>query len=129
MRKTTSEHRTIRVLVDGANWLAEAVEKILSGHADMKLIGPSARTLALVRRSRRADVVVTSLADTAGRQKYQRMFFGRSGVPIVAISRDRKRVEVYDRGLVRQVDFPHLATAIREVAQHRGARVPPPASE
>ena len=121
--------RMIRVLVDGADWLAEAVEKTLDGHSDMQLLGPSARSLTLVGRSHRADVIVTSLSSTAVRQKYRTMFFGQSGVPIVAISRDRKRVEVYDRWLLSQVDFPHLAAAIREVAHHRERHVLPQESE
>ena len=122
MRDTTVETRAIRVLVDGADWLAEAVEKTLDGLPDMELIGPTPRKLTLVGRHERADVIVTSLTSAALRQKYRTMFFGQDGVPIVAISEDRQRVEVYDRWLIRQVDFPHLAAAIREVA-HRERNV------
>ena len=128
MRDTAVEKRAIRVLVDGADWLAEAVEKTLEGLPDMELIAPSVRRLTLVGRSDQADVIVTSLTSAAVRQKYRTMFFGQTGVPIVAISKDRQRVEVYDRWLIREVDFPHLAAAIREVA-HRERNVLPQQSE
>jgi hypothetical protein len=129
MQDSVPPSRTIRVLVDGADWLTEAVRKSLGRQPDMRLVAPSEHTYTLVGSSRSVDVVVTSLSDNTVQQRYRAMFFERSGVPVVAISEDRKRIEVYDRWVMRHVDFPQLAATIREVAHDYDEHALPKQSE
>ena len=120
MPNTAAARRTIRVLVDGADWLADAVKKTLGGQPDMTVVAPAALSLVPSRHPPPADVVVTSLAGNAVQQRHRAMLFDPLGVPLVAISEDRKRVEVYARRIIRAVDFQQLAAAIREVARRDG---------
>jgi hypothetical protein len=110
--------RPIRVLVDGTDWLTDAVKKTLKDQPDMQLVDETSSTIAAPRRTR-VDVVVTSLHDTDVQWKHRAQFFTSSGVPLLAISEDRSRVEVYDRWVIPEIGLEKLAAAIREVARHQ----------
>lgn len=110
--------RPIRVLVDGTDWLTDAVKKTLKDQPDMQLVDDGATPTTVSRRTR-VDVVVTSLQDASVQWKHRAQFFTSSGVPVLAISEDRSRVEVYDRWVIREIGFEKLAAAIREVARHQ----------
>lgn len=125
MQNVAATPRAIRVLVDGTDWLADAVKQTLRHQPDMRLVGDRARAESpMANRMHRVDVIVTSLQESAVQWKHRAMFFASSGVTLLAISEDRSRVEVFDRWVIREVGLERLAAAIREVARHKG--VPDP---
>jgi len=116
--RTPSE---IRVLVHGANYVFEAVERSLDGLNDIRVVEGPERRLRLVDTSDdpRPDVVVTSLSDQETQRRYQAAFFTKAGVPFIAISKDSRRLRVYDQWEIREVGIDQLAAAVRELARHK----------
>jgi hypothetical protein len=127
MSHDTAADRPIRVLVDGTGWLADAVRRSLGDQPDMQLVDGGSSPAPRAKRGNRVDVVVTSLHNATVHWKHRTGFFTDSGVPLLAISEDGTRVEVYDRWLIPEVGLATLAAAIRDVARHQQvADVPSP---
>ena len=119
MAHNTAASRPIRVLVDGPDWFTDAVKKSLKDQADMQLVEEHPVPTPLPARRNRVDVVVTLLNDSDVQWRHRAQFFTSSGVPLLAISEDRSRVEVFDRWVIPRVGLEELAAAIRQVTRHQ----------
>ena len=65
---------------------------------------------------RPVDVVVTSSTTTDLAPQFQALLFGSNPLPIVAISVDGTRIDVYGRAITHGVGIDGLARLIREAA-------------
>ena len=114
--------RAVRiVLVELRGLMADFVKLAITGQPDMELVDEllSATDLSAVLRERDVDVVVTALASPQLPLEYQALPFGAMPVCVVAISRDRRDVEVYERRVIREIAREQLIDVIRTVGQHR----------
>jgi hypothetical protein len=115
----------IKVLIAGVpNLLAAVVRKAVNEEPDMEVVaelGP-AELLALESRGR-VDVVVTASATTDLAPQFRELLFGPLSVPVVAISVDGKRVDVYGRSVTRGGGIEGLASSIRDAVTRSRPRV------
>jgi hypothetical protein len=66
------------------------------------------------------DVVVTSLSGAQLPAAYQHLIFRIPSVPVVAISPERRHLEVYGRTVIRDVALDQLVDLIRSLARTPG---------
>ena len=118
MSRATPDAR-IEVLVAGLDGLlAGFVAEALESHPDIHVHRESAHSLSIVGAHTQPDVLITSLSTDAPEWRHREQFFGDTGVPMIAISADRTRAQVYHRWVVRDVELGQIVTAIRQVAGH-----------
>jgi DNA-binding NarL/FixJ family response regulator len=106
---------TIKVLIaEVPALLAAVVRQAVDEESDMTVVEQVATTEQLRQALHRpVDVVVTSSSTTALAQ-FQALLFGPTPLPIVVISRDGARIDVYGRSVTRGVGIDDLARLIRE---------------
>jgi len=112
----------IKVLLAGVPaLLASVVCHTVNEERDMAVVGQigSAEDLAGALRQP-VDVVVTAVPNPELQPVLQALLFGPEPVPIVTISFDGERVDVYDRSITRGGGIHGLTTLIR--AAVTGAR-------
>jgi DNA-binding NarL/FixJ family response regulator len=115
----------IRILLVGAPGLLGAVVRaVIQTQADMAIVAEPDRPEELIAAAaaREFDVVVTPALGLPENTVLQRLLFGSAGVPIVAVSPDGRDLQLYARGLVREVGPDRLAAAIREAAMQLTTR-------
>ena len=107
---------TIKVLIaEVPALLAAVVRQAVDEELDMKVVEQVATTEELGKALHRPfDVVVTSSSTTALTPQFQALLFGPTPLPIVVISRDGARIDVYGRSVTRGVGIDGLARLIRE---------------
>lgn len=125
MQGRRSGSRPIRILLaDLPGLLAGVVKSAVAMQTDMQIVaevrgdpgtdgGPVATSI---------DVVVTTLSDSRVTVGYQGLLFADQHIPLVALSPDGERVEVYARRVVREVALHELVAVIRDVAAPGEAR-------
>jgi hypothetical protein len=113
---------TIKVLIaEVPALLAAVVRQAVDEESDMTVVEQVATTEELRKALHRpVDVVVTSSSTTALAPQFQALLFGSTALPIVVISRDGARVDVYGRSITEGVGNDGLPHLIREAVA--GAR-------
>jgi hypothetical protein len=97
------------------------VRQAVDEESDMTVVEQVATTEELRKALHRpVDVVVTSSSTTALAPQFQALLFGSTALPIVVISRDGARVDVYGRSITEGVGNDGLPHLIREAVA--GAR-------
>jgi hypothetical protein len=114
--------KPIKVVIAGVpNLLAAVVRKAVNEESDMAVLAEFGATELLTRESRAlVDVVVTASATNDLPSQYRELLFGPMPVPVVAVSVDGKRINVYSRQVTRCGGIEGLVCSIREaVARSR----------
>jgi hypothetical protein len=108
--------KPIKVVIAGVpNLLAAVVRKAVSEEPDMEVLAELGATEPLAPESRAlVDVVVTASATSDLPWQYRELLFGPIPVPVVAVSIDGKRIDVYSRMVTRGGGIEGLARSIRE---------------
>jgi hypothetical protein len=109
------------VLAEVPGLIADLVKEVVLAQADMRIVAevPTANALERAAKSGGIDVVVTATASEHLPMSYQHLVFSASRIPVLAISGDGRRVDVYDRQIVREVSPQQLVEMIRNVAEGR----------
>jgi DNA-binding NarL/FixJ family response regulator len=112
--------------VEVTGLLAALVKEPILKQSDMMIVDevPRAENLGRIVAEKDVDVVLTSLSGMQVPTAYQNLVFSFPHVAVVAISADRRRVEVYDRKVVREkvvreVAPEQLLEVIREAVHNR----------
>jgi hypothetical protein len=107
------------VLAELPGLISDLVKRALLERPDIKVVREIGATCdpGEAVEAEDFDVVVTSIHGSAIPDRYQRLVFGPPHVAVVAISADGRRVEAYDRKVIREVGLEQLVDVIREVAQ------------
>jgi DNA-binding NarL/FixJ family response regulator len=104
--------------------LAAVVRQTVDEQSDMTVVGqvesPEEFRNALHQP---VDVVVTSSPGTELKAHFQALLFGRAPLPIVTISVDGSRIDVYGRSTTRAVGIGGLACQIREAVARAQPRL------
>jgi DNA-binding NarL/FixJ family response regulator len=101
--------------------LAAVVRQAVDEEPDMTVVEQVGSSEELQRALHRPiDVVITSSTTTELGPRFQALLFGSDPLPIVAISLDGARVDVYGRAITHGVGVERLAGLIREAVA--GAR-------
>jgi hypothetical protein len=111
------------VLAEMSGLTGEFVRAALGKQRDMTIIREvrTSDELVMTGPGAEVDVVVTSLAGAQLPAAYQRLIFRIPSVPVVAISPDRRHLEVYGRTVVPDVALDQLVDLIRSLARTPGA--------
>jgi len=111
----------IRIMLEGVPGLmADLVRREVLAQSDMTIVRPRGMDGPGEAGAQDGfDVLVTSLSGPRVPDRYQRLLFEHPHVTLVAISQDGRRVEVFDRQVVREITLEHLVDVIREVARAR----------
>jgi hypothetical protein len=108
----------IRVVLAGIPGLtAGLVRRCVLGQSDISIVGElrNAEDLAALARGQPIDVVVTARSREGVPMPCQRLLFGTTAVPVIAIDSEG-RLEVYDRRVLREAALDELLAEIRRVA-------------
>ena len=115
----------IRVLIaEVPALLASVVQHTLNGESDMTVVeqvGSAGELLEALRRP--VDVVVTASPTSELRPQFQALLFGDTPLPIVTISLDGKRIDVYGRSITRGGGIEGLTGLIREAVAAARPRI------
>jgi hypothetical protein len=122
-RHDTAE--SIKVLIAGVpNLLAAVVRKAVNEEPDMEVMAELSSTEGLAPESLGlVDVVVTSSATGDLPPQFRELLLGPLSVPVVAVSVDGKRIDVYSRSVTRGGGIERLALSIREAVTRSRPRV------
>jgi hypothetical protein len=115
----------IKVLIAGVPaLLAAVVRNVVSEEPDMEVVGElgTGDPLALAMQGL-VDVVVTASATADLAPPFRELLFGPTPVPVVVISVDGKRIDVYGRSVSKGGGIEGLARSIREAVTKSGQRV------
>ena len=115
-----SDPRPIRILLaELPGLLAGVVRSAVEAQVDMQIVAEMRGVVgaAGVAGAASIDVVVTTLSGSQVPAAYQRVLFDHQHIPLVALSADGERVEVFARRVVRQVALHELVAVIRDVAR------------
>jgi hypothetical protein len=106
----------IKVVIAGMpNLLAAVVRKAVNEESDMAVLAELGATELLTPESRElVDVVVTASATSDLPSQYRELLFGPMPVPVVAVSVDGKRINVYSRQVTRGGGIEGLTRSIRD---------------
>ncbi len=117
--------KLIKVVIAGMpNLLAAVVRKAVNEESDMAVLAELGVTELLTPESRAlVDVVVTASATSDLPSRYQEMLFGPMPVPVVAVSVDGKRINVYSRQVTRGGGIEGLTRSIRDAVSRSRPRV------
>jgi hypothetical protein len=117
--------KLIKVVIAGMpNLLAAVVRKAVNEESDMAVLAELGATELLTPESRAlVDVVVTASATSDLPSRYQEMLFGPMPVPVVAVSVDGKRINVYSRQVTRGGGIEGLTRSIRDAVSRSRPRV------
>lgn len=115
----------IKVLIAGVpNLLAAVVRKAVNEEPDMEVVAELGSAEPLAPESRGlVDVVVTASTTTDLAPRFRELLFGPLPVPVVAISVDGKRIDVYGRSVTQGGGIEGLACSIREAVTRSRPRV------
>jgi hypothetical protein len=107
---------TIKVLIAGMpGLLASVVRETLDAEHDMKVVGQVATIDGLSGALRHPiDVVVTTSTATGVSDRLKALLFGPSPLPLVAISADGSRIDVYGRSVTHGQGLDGLTGLIRD---------------
>ena len=110
--------KLIKVVIAGVpNLLAAVVRKAVNEEPDMVVLAELSATEPFAPDSRAlVDVVVTASATSDLPLQYRELLFGPMPVPVVSVSVDGKRIDVYSRVVTRGGGIEGLANSIREAA-------------
>jgi hypothetical protein len=115
----------IKVLIaEVPGLLALVVRHTVDGERDMRVVEQigSARELGQALH-RPVDVVVTSSATSELRPEFQALLFGPTPLPIVTISQDGERIDVYGHSVTRGGGIEGLTELIRDAVAAARPRV------
>lgn len=117
--------KPIKVVIAGVpNLLAAVVRKAVNEESDMAVLAEFGATELLTPESRAlVDVVVTASATNDLPSQYRELLFGPMPVPVVAVSVDGKRINVYSRQVTRGGGIEGLVCSIREAVARSRPRV------
>ena len=117
--------KLIKVVIAGMPiLLAAVVRKAVNEESDMAVLAELGATELLTPESRAlVDVVVTASATSDLPSRYQEMLFGPMPVPVVAVSVDGKRINVYSRQVTRGGGIEGLTRSIRDAVSRSRPRV------
>lgn len=103
------------VIAEMPGLLAAVVRSTLSEESDMEVVAHVATSeeLAVVLR-RPVDVVVTASTTEGLSPAFRMLLFGSTPVPVVAISPDGTRIDVYGRSVMHGEGLQGLTSLIRE---------------
>jgi hypothetical protein len=106
----------IKIVIAGMSGLLGAVVRsTLSEESDMEVVAQVSSSEALaVELGRPVDVVVTVSASGELSPVFQRLLFGPTPLPVVAISPDGKRIDVFGRSVIHGEGLAGLTNLIRE---------------
>jgi DNA-binding NarL/FixJ family response regulator len=106
----------IRILIaEVPALLAAVVRQAVDEESDMTVVEQVGSPEELHEALHRPiDIVITSLTATELGPQFQALLFGSDPLPIVAISLDGTRIDVYGRATTRGVGIDGLARLIRE---------------
>ena len=112
----------IRVLIaEVPALLASVVRHTLNGERDMTVVEQVGTASELSEALHRpVDIVVTASPTSELRPQFQALLFGDAPLPVVTISLDGKRIDVYGRSITRGGGIEGLTGLIREAVA--GAR-------
>jgi|SRR5215472_9808476 len=122
----------IRILMAEISGLtAEFVRAAIAKHSDMSIVAevPAADELARALQTVRTDVVLTALSSPEVPATYRGLVFQIPSIAVVAISADRRQIEVYSGTLIREVALEQLVGVIRDLVADRQRRLAPTAAE
>lgn len=108
----------IRVVLAGIPGLtAGIVRQYVFGQADICIVGELRRAedVTALALTQPIDVVVTARTAEGVPLPCQRLLFGETAVPVIAIGADG-RLEIYDRRVLREAALDELLGEIRKVA-------------
>src|SRR5262245_16128582 len=125
----TGEIRILLAEISGL--MAEFVRAAIAKHSDMSIVAevPVADDLDRALETARTDVVVTALSSPEVPATYRGLVFQIPSIAVVAISADRRRVEVYSGTVIREVTLEQLVGVIRDLVADRQRRLAPTAAE
>ena len=107
---------TIRVLIVGMpGLLASVVRETLDAEPDMEVAG-QVNTIEQFERGadQRIDVVVTSSTAVGIQADLRSLLFGTTPLPLVAVSADGSRIDVYGRSVIHGEGLDGLTGLIRD---------------
>lgn len=110
--------KSIKVVIAGVpNLLAAVVRNAVNEEPDMEVLAELSATEPLAPESRAlVDVVVTASATSDLPLQYRELLFGPMPVPVVLVSVDGRRIDVYSHLVTRGGGIEGLACLIREAA-------------
>jgi len=109
----------IRVVLAGIPGLtAGLVRRCVLGQSDISIVGElrHADDLAALAHGQPIDVVLTARTGDGVPAPCQRLFFGSTAVPVIAIDA-QGRLEIYDRRVLREAALDELLAEIRKAAR------------
>ena len=103
------------VIAEMPGLLAAVVRSTLSEESDMEVVAHvgSSEELSIVLH-RQVDVVVTASTTDGLLPAFRTLLFGFNPVPVVAISPDGTRIDVYGRSVIHGEGLEGLTSLIRE---------------
>jgi hypothetical protein len=116
MAASSSAPVEIKVLIaEVPGLLAAVVRKVVSEEPDMQVVDASGAgdPLALASRGL-VDVIVTASTGSGLAPSFREILFGPVPVPVLAISVDGKRIDIYGRSVTNGGGIEGLARSIRE---------------
>ena len=114
--------RAIRVvLAEQKGLMRDFVKLAIAKQSDMEIVGEvsAANDLSTLIANEEVDVVVTALSSPQVPEAYHALPFGALPVCVLAISRDRHHVAVYERRIIREVSDEQFIGVIREVGRRK----------
>lgn len=103
------------VIAEMPGLLAAVVRSTLSEESDMEVVAQVASSEELtVALCRQVDVVVTASTTEGLSPAFRSLLFGFTPVPVVAISPDGTRIDVYGRSVIHGEGLEGLTSLIRE---------------
>lgn len=106
---------TIKVLIAGMpGLLASVVRETLDAEPDMEVVGQVNSIDQFVGGTARVDVVVTTSTADGIPDELRPLLFGTAPLPLVAVSADGNRIDVYGRSVAHEQGLDGLTGLIRD---------------